>query len=95
MTKTSDQEVIQADREAAADCARYFEHNFTACEIMAEEADCCTLVQIVAAHRMTERAAIVAWLRAYPKVIGLDEMTAWNVAAHIERGDHTENSHEQ
>lgn len=35
-----------------------------------------------------ERAAIVEWLRTYPSVIGLDEMAAWNVAAHIERLDH-------
>lgn len=37
---------------------------------------------------MSERERIVAWLRTYPSVIGLDEMTAWNVAAHLERGDH-------
>ena len=39
-------------------------------------------------EREEERAAVVAWLRTYPSVIGLDEMAAWNVAAHIERGDH-------
>ena len=38
---------------------------------------------------LEERAAIVAWLRTYPPVIGLDEMAAWNTAAHIERGEHS------
>jgi len=35
-----------------------------------------------------EREAIVAWLREYPSIIGLNEMAAWNTAAFIERRAH-------
>lgn len=50
------------------------------------------LAKAFAAHRLAaekaERERIVAWLRTYPSVIGLDKMSAWNTAAHIERGEH-------
>lgn len=50
------------------------------------------LDQAFAAHRLAAakagRERIVAWLRTYPPVIGLDKMSAWNTAAHIERGEH-------
>jgi hypothetical protein len=43
--------VIQADRERAGACARYFEHNFTAVEIETGEADNCLLVETITKFR--------------------------------------------
>jgi hypothetical protein len=111
MTKTSDQEVIQADREVVD-------------RIMCDDPDAPDFdyaYREVAAHRMTERAAIVAWLRAEARSNYNTAFECWkesrqtgdagtgsigDSAFHeyqikdriidaIERGDHTETSHEQ
>lgn len=103
MTKTSDQEVIQADREAAAEYV--FTMNYDKPEgrdRWEELGEGLPIVQAFASHRMTERAAIVAWLRRqevyYSEIDeGYHANAVSDAADAIERGDHTtpENSHEQ
>jgi len=85
MTKTIDQEVIQADRELV-DCIMCDDPAAPDFEYAYRE---------VAAHRMTERAAIVAWLiRQAVYYTEIDEGYHANAVSDaadaIERGGHME-----